>query len=181
MENRILAVVCLSITLMSCMGAKEQPPAISDISNADSLVRVQSSWFSKGGQIAFPSLDKVQLEGDRGCSQFGKPAIMLSGRCVARSEAGICWTREYLFACRTPEGEEMAGRDTDDETVDQLVKKILEETKTEKESSVRTELEARQSESERNAEYTECIRRFPADWCHDWHHSDAPAAGGDFD
>ena len=142
------------------VGVKEQPPAISDISNADSLVRVQSSWFSKRGQIAFPSLDKVQLEGERGCSQFGKPAIMLSGRCVFRSEAGVCWTREYLFACRTPEGEEMA-----DEKETRTGSKLL-PARQEESSAKPVIVEPERGESDA---YMACIAdvsgRVPAEWC----------------
>lgn len=163
MENKILAVACLSIALMSCMvGVKEQPPAISDISNADSLVRVQSSWFPKHGQIAFPSLVKVQQEGDRGCSQFGKPAVLLSGRCVERSEAGICWTREYLFACRTPEGEEVAKQKEDKRSLSTSTTKQVEQ----RASTQPVVVETNQNETD---EYRQCLReisgRLPEEFC----------------
>ena len=112
MKSWQLTAVCLSVALTSCMAnIPEQPPAISDISNADSLVRVQTTWFSQHGRVAFPALHKVIEEGERGCVQFGKPAILLSRRCVRFNEAGACLGREYLFACRTPEGEEIAEKE----------------------------------------------------------------------
>ena len=63
----------------------------------------------------------------------------------------------------------MAGQDADDETVDQLAERILEETEAKEKSSVRTELEERQLKSEQEAKYNNCTREFPSDFCADWY------------
>ena len=102
-KNLLNMLVIISVSLLSaCVPPAPPPPAISDISNADSLVRVQAQNIA-GEFPEWPSEESILKEGQRGCDQFQKPAVMLSSRCIY-SKPGVffeyCVTKEYLFACR---------------------------------------------------------------------------------
>ena len=103
MKTTILLFCTLLVA--GCASMPEQPPAISDISKADSTVRVQAQAFGSQLSPKFPSVEKVKREGQVGCDQFGMSAVMLSHRCtgwVADGWGGHhCMMREYLFACKS--------------------------------------------------------------------------------
>ena len=105
MKKLKLVGVLLVPLLSGCASMPEQPPAISDISKADSTVRVQVQAFGSELSPQFPSVEKVKREGQFGCDQFGMPAVLLSHRCTEHVPDGWggyhCMVREYLFVCRT--------------------------------------------------------------------------------
>ncbi len=160
MGNRILVVACLPIILLSCR-MQVPPPAISDISNADSLVRVQAQNMGDFWTPKWPPMEAILDEGGIGCSMFGKPAIMLSSRCMKTANPGglfdWCVLKEFLFACRTEEEE--AVRAT-----------VLPRARYVKDSGPKHESrstkEPKQDESDA---YKRCIEdvsgRVPSEWC----------------
>ena len=195
MENRVLAVVCLSVVLMSCVQQEVQPPAISDISNADSLVRVQARNVGDYWTPKWPPLEAVLDQGGIGCSMFGKPALMLSSRCIATFDPQAmfnwCVVREYLFACRTSEEESSRAK------VLLPKAKYIKETEPilgeasgveRKKSDAATnfyrdsddipkDMTVDDSDGSHSAAYRDCIRQYPSDWCADWHLTDGVSAG----
>ena len=101
-----------AVAFIASCGGRPPPPAISDISNADSLVRVQAQKHVWG---EWPSKSAITAEGEHGCQQFKKPAILLSSRCVKMSAddwwLAECVVMEYLFACKI-KGEEVTMDET---------------------------------------------------------------------
>ena len=102
---RILSISVKAIALVACTGIV-MPPVISDISSADSLVRVQARNAGNYWTPKWPKDQDIMEEGQKGCELFKRPAVMLSFRCVeiqrdsASSVFDFCKMREYLFACR---------------------------------------------------------------------------------
>ena len=94
------------VLTMSGCAVTVEPPAISDISNADSIVRVQARNAGNYWVPKWPEDQAILEQGEKGCELFNKSAVMLSFRCVEverrRSGAAFnfCRTREYLFACK---------------------------------------------------------------------------------
>lgn len=102
---KVFAISIMVAILTSCTG-KVMPPAISDISNADSLVRVQARNAGNYWTPKWPEDQAIMEQGQKGCELFKRPAVMLSFRCVeiqrdsASSVFDFCRMREYLFACK---------------------------------------------------------------------------------
>ena len=98
-----LAIFSLAVAVTAC-GIKPEPPAISDISNADSLVRVQARNAGHYFSSKWPTERAIRKEGQAGCQTFKKPAVLLSRRCIKTSNPrdlfDYCVLREYLFACK---------------------------------------------------------------------------------
>ena len=106
-QSSITICVSVFVFLAGCTGTAE-PPAISDISLADRLVRVQAINAASGNLFeGWPSEQSIIAEGQRGCQQFKKPAVLVSSRCVNYMKDAVdifghdyCKIKEYLFACR---------------------------------------------------------------------------------
>ena len=80
---------------------KHHPPAISDVSKADSVVRVTATNAGLGGIYGdkWPPEHEIHALGQEGCQLFGRHATPLSWKCSIMVDYG-CRAREYLFACR---------------------------------------------------------------------------------
>lgn len=102
--NLKIVAPTLFVVLTACAERQIPPPAISDISNADSLVRIQARNVGDFFTPKWPEESDVMKEGETGCQHFKKPAVLLSTRCIKTANPGRlfdwCEVREYLFACR---------------------------------------------------------------------------------
>lgn len=104
--NKIFVVALLTWMASGCAATKHHPPQITDVSNADSLVRVSIYNARTGGIMGmlWPPEHEIQTKGEEGCQIFGKPAVRLGTKCMEYWQPDnklFCKTAEILFACRT--------------------------------------------------------------------------------
>ena len=92
----------LILVLAGCVPPIPLPPYITDISNADSTVKVTASnngdraWGVLG---KWPTMEAINAEAEHGCSTFNKTAVSLSWGCSLMLGAA-CWEKTYLFSCK---------------------------------------------------------------------------------
>ena len=106
--NRLITITVLVGIVSGCVATKHHPPQITDVSNADSLVRVSIFNARTGGIMGmlWPPDHEIQAKGEEGCQIFGKPAVRLGSKCMEYWQPDnklFCKTAEILFACKTAE------------------------------------------------------------------------------
>ena len=92
-----IAILSLAAFLIAC--AVTRPPAIVDLSKADSTITVSVS-------PDYENTSEILSVANKGCRKFGMDAEGLpSGRCAAWHQDGWgilrCMEEHYLFACVT--------------------------------------------------------------------------------
>ena len=158
MKNKTLAVACLSMALMSCATTQS-------VKLANNSVHIKYDRVTAFNPE--PTIDGMMNEAIMRC---GTPHPRLIADACAWSNGIFCFSWTYIYDCGADDGPIEI----------QATRKVEPESKPATQA-IAAEPEARPvqaSNSERDAKYRECIRRFPSDWCSDWHYSDAPAAGG---
>lgn len=93
--------MCVALLVGCAANIPHNPPAISDVSKADSVVRVTATNASPGGIFGdkWPPEQEINALGQEGCKIFGRAAVPLSWKCTAMRKRH-CHAREYLFVCR---------------------------------------------------------------------------------
>lgn len=165
---RAAFLATLLLAHASC-GVRPQPPAISHISNADSIVRVQANSMGNPFIDDWPERQAILDTAERGCHLFGKYAVYLSNRCLLQTTGlfAACIRVEYLFACGTEKQYEAAAKT--------WAAKAWEKPAEER---AEAEPEARPAPNPKsNALYKDCLKQFPSDWCSDWYLTDEVSVG----
>ena len=159
--------ICLICLALAACGVKRIPPAISHISDADGVVRVQANSWGNPFIDDWPEKLEILDAAERGCRLYGKFATFLSVTCTLRTTglfAG-CMRAEYLFACATEEQYREAAKEW------AAKKPIVAKPKA-------RPAQDRKGECETTPEYRDCVRQFPSDWCRNWNCPDGTGAVG---
>lgn len=159
--------ICLICVALAACGVQPEPPAISHISDADGVVRVQARSMGNPFIDDWPEKLEILDAAERGCRLYGKFATFLSVTCTLRTTglfAG-CMRAEYLFACATEEQYREAAKEW------AAKEPIMKKPKA-------RPVQNRKGECEATPEYRECMRGKPSDWCRSWYcPGESPAAG----